>query len=827
MKKNKLIAILTLMCFLFTLMPMAAMAAEKSVATEEELHNAVASAVDGDVIVLTQNITLTTELTISKDITLKGVTSEVMLKLSDTPTLASKTNNSMIYIGGEGGVSVTVENLIIDGNDTARLFYLAAGTASTKNTLTLNRGSKLQNGHAKGSSNPLRSGGAVWLSAHTDCTVNDGAFVINNAADRYCGGIYGWAADINVIINGGTITGNTTANYGAGITLLDSGVNLYIYGGTITNNTGGLGGIYLSNMTMHIGGSPTCENLVINSANTITLCVDKELSSAVTFNLSRLKNSKVIAHENYKLLQSDVDNIKISSSKTWKLNETNTEAVAIDAIQLTYEANYTDGPEAVKVKFPKNVETALKENPFVRTGYTFAGWNTEEDGSGEPYTNGAAVTFSDDITLYAQWKLCDHTANIAIDCVNETACSECGASVAPIGHDFENSTVWINNNPEGHYKQCVRCTVTDSEHIVAHNYDGHTDTACDTCGYVRSLVHDFTNGAWVTTDAAYHWKVCNDCDAENTENKVEHSYTYTSDAAAHDGVCVCGRTVTNEEHEYTNACDTDCNVCGYVRTIEHDYEWIVDKAATEYETGLKHEECTVCDAVRNVGTVIEKLPSTQTSSTGSSGGFSGSYNYPVSAPEVDSGDVKLSDSNAVEGENVTATVTPDNGYGVADVIVTDEDGNIIPVEFIGNGQYTFVMPDGEVSIEVVCKPAITMKIGDTVLNIFGKTMQNDVAPTIGEGNRTMLPIRAVANALGAEVYWDADNQKVTIVKDGKVIEVFIGKDYAFVDGERIELDAKAYIENDRTYLQVRFVTEALDAEVIWDPVKRMITIIPN
>ncbi len=214
-------------------------------------------------------------------------------------------------------------------------------------------------------------------------------------------------------------------------------------------------------------------------------------------------------------------------------------------------------------------------------------------------------------------------------------------------------------------------------------------------------------------------------------------------------------------------------------------------------------------------------------SNSGSGSFSGSYNYPVSTPEMDNGDVKLSDFNAVEGEVVTATVTPDNGYGVAEVIVTDEDGNIIPVEFIGNGQYTFVMPDGEVSIEVVCKPAITMSIGDTMLNIFGKTVKNDVAPTIGEGNRTMLPIRAVANALGAEVYWDADNQKVTIVKEGKVIEVFIGKDYALVDGERIELDAKAYIENDRTYLQVRFITEALDAYVIWDPVTGTVTIIPN
>ncbi len=254
-----------------------------------------------------------------------------------------------------------------------------------------------------------------------------------------------------------------------------------------------------------------------------------------------------------------------------------------------------------------------------------------------------------------------------------------------------------------------------------------------------------------------------------------------------------------------------------------------NKIVTFAEITLGGEDAGYYTLVQPTVTVnITAVPEDTTPSTSTSGGgFSGSYNYPVTTPDVDNGDVKLSDSNAIEGESVTATITPDNGYGVAEVIVTDEDGNIIPVEFVGNGQYTFVMPDGEVSIEVICKPAITMSIGDTELNIFGKIVKNDVAPTIGEGNRTMLPIRAIANALGAEVYWDADNQKVTIVKDGKVIEVFIGKDYALVDGERIELDAKAYIENSRTYLQVRFVTEALDAEVIWDPVTRTVTIIPE
>jgi uncharacterized repeat protein (TIGR02543 family) len=42
-------------------------------------------------------------------------------------------------------------------------------------------------------------------------------------------------------------------------------------------------------------------------------------------------------------------------------------------------------------------------NTFIREGYAFAGWNTEEDGLGTAYADGATYNFSADLTLYAQW----------------------------------------------------------------------------------------------------------------------------------------------------------------------------------------------------------------------------------------------------------------------------------------------------------------------------------------------------------------------------------------------------------------------------------------
>ncbi len=219
-------------------------------------------------------------------------------------------------------------------------------------------------------------------------------------------------------------------------------------------------------------------------------------------------------------------------------------------------------------------------------------------------------------------------------------------------------------------------------------------------------------------------------------------------------------------------------------------------------------------------------PAVQVASS-SGGGFSGSYNYLVNDPEVSNGKATLSESNAIKGETVVVTATPDNGYGVYEVIVTDKDGNVIPTTDNNDGTYSFVMPAGGVDVQVVCKPAITLVINDLYINVFGKTFKNDVAPIIAEGNRTMLPIRAIAENLGADVDWDPATQKVTITTEDTVIEIFIGKTVAYINGEAVQLDTAAFIDNNRTYLQVRFVSEALNADVNWNAETRTVTIIPE
>ena len=113
------------------------------------------------------------------------------------------------------------------------------------------------------------------------------------------------------------------------------------------------------------------------------------------------------------------------------------------------------------------------------------------------------------------------------------------------------------------------------------------------------------------------------------------------------------------------------------------------------------------------------------------------------------------------------------------------------------------------------KSQIILTISDKAALVFGEIKENDVAPKIVK-DRTMLPIRFIAEALGAEVIWtEAEPDKVLIKKDNIEIIINIGSDTALVNGKKIELDSPAFIENDRTYLPLRFVSENLGAKVDW------------
>lgn len=134
-----------------------------------------------------------------------------------------------------------------------------------------------------------------------------------------------------------------------------------------------------------------------------------------------------------------------------------------------------------------------------------------------------------------------------------------------------------------------------------------------------------------------------------------------------------------------------------------------------------------------------------------------------------------------------------------------------------NAVVGYVVEEG--SYFVVEKESLTtisMQIGNNgvVLNNENKIL--DAAPLISQ-NRTMVPLRFIAEAFGANVSWAQDTKTVTIVIDGKVLTMRINQ-------ELEDFGAAPIISNGRTMVPIRYISEELGANVIWVPSTKTVAI---
>lgn len=111
------------------------------------------------------------------------------------------------------------------------------------------------------------------------------------------------------------------------------------------------------------------------------------------------------------------------------------------------------------------------------------------------------------------------------------------------------------------------------------------------------------------------------------------------------------------------------------------------------------------------------------------------------------------------------------------------------------------------------------------VTVEGETVDfPDAQPFIDVNNRTLVPIRFISEALGGQVSWDGDLQQATITYDNKVIKLVINKKEITVDDQVQVMDTQAILKNSRTYVPVRFVSEAMGANVEWDSTNYIVTI---
>lgn len=118
-----------------------------------------------------------------------------------------------------------------------------------------------------------------------------------------------------------------------------------------------------------------------------------------------------------------------------------------------------------------------------------------------------------------------------------------------------------------------------------------------------------------------------------------------------------------------------------------------------------------------------------------------------------------------------------------------------------------------------------MAAGNINVTVDGKTVTfPDAKPFIDENSRTLIPLRFVSEALGASVSWNEQKREVSITKDNTKIRVRIGDRNIVVGGRISAMDTQAIIKESRTFVPLRFVAEALGAKVQWDGNTRTVVI---
>ncbi len=113
--------------------------------------------------------------------------------------------------------------------------------------------------------------------------------------------------------------------------------------------------------------------------------------------------------------------------------------------------------------------------------------------------------------------------------------------------------------------------------------------------------------------------------------------------------------------------------------------------------------------------------------------------------------------------------------------------------------------------------------GEVSVVLNGQTMHFDVPPII-TADRVLVPVRFVAERMGATVTWNQEKQEVTIKKDGTTILFTINQHQITVNGTASPLDAPPIVMDNRTLMPIRAVVEALGGQIEWNNDTRTVSI---
>lgn len=286
-----------------------------------------------------------------------------------------------------------------------------------------------------------------------------------------------------------------------------------------------------------------------------------------------------------------------------------------------------------------------------------------------------------------------------------------------------------SSDSTGHWKTCTECGANGE--FSKHTGGTATCTAkavCETCDqpYGELGAHKLTKTdakAATCTEAGNeaYW-TCSGCGKyfsdENGTNEIEKD-SWVLKTLGHDMTKTDAKEATCTEdgnNEYYT-----CSRCGGVFKDEAGTQATTVEAETLKKLGHdwsnKNGICARCDA-KCTETHKPGMTCSVCHKYTSYPYVPGAPTYPATAPAVPNGTVAVSPANASKGANVTVTVKPNEGYELGSLAVKDASGDLLPLADLGNGKYSFVMPDGKVSVEAEFVKTAATSFADVPANAY-------------------------------------------------------------------------------------------------------------
>ena len=316
---------------------------------------------------------------------------------------------------------------------------------------------------------------------------------------------------------------------------------------------------------------------------------------------------------------------------TMPANDVTIEAEFAENLVEAYTLTVIKGTASVAAGTP--ITDKIEQNTVVtvtadapETGKVFDKWVVLEGNVTLADAAKATTTFTmpaNDVKLEATYKDAtpSHTHSYGTDWkydgTNHWHECQCGDKADVAAHS---ASEWIvdkaaTETAEGaKHKECTVCKKVLETATIPATGSTHTHS------YGTDWMYDGTN----------HWHECKCGDKADiaahsaSEWIVDKAATETAEGAKHKECTVCKKvletaTIPAAGSAHTHSYGTDwvydgtnhwheCECGDEADTAAHNFQWVIDKAATKEATGIKHEECTVCGAKRSENTVIDKLP---------------------------------------------------------------------------------------------------------------------------------------------------------------------------------------------------------------------------